>query len=318
MPSIISKAIFLQPTFTCGKDCDGCYVKTRESNVTKSEMPLHIISDFMDMLFSDSGPVYTEQFTFALDKLPSRVKHEEAWEKMGAAFRLFESKAEKESTVQKHITVNTIHDLVEYAPKSLRRYDMISISHLYPVILQDFRNSYVGKINWNVMAEEAAGMARSRPKELIYILRNVNSVNLLLHKAPLGSTGTRVKEYKQSIDLLWKLLSSNVEQVQLDGEACSIPQLHEKMFLDRCYLDGKKYNKSGTSCSAGISKFHVWPDGQVSGCPYNSMIQQTPYKTIDLDMLIENFFVAKQRSEFSNCRIPSDLVSSTKKLPVVI
>jgi len=44
----------------------------------------------------------------------------------------------------------------------------------------------------------------------------------------------------------------------------------EKIIEDHCVMDSMFYNDCGQCCSAHTSKSHVWPNGCITGCPYDS------------------------------------------------
>jgi len=81
--------------------------------------------------------------------------------------------------------------------------------------------------------------------------------------------------------------------------------------IDTCVADSLKFLKTGASCSAGISKFHIWPDGSVTGCPYNQG-RETPGSQ-GLEGLCENINkVYTASNEFSRCKIPQAIDSKSK------
>ena len=79
----------------------------------------------------------------------------------------------------------------------------------------------------------------------------------------------------------------------------------KKIFVDHCVQDAFKFKKTGNGCSANVSKLHVWPDGHISGCPYNKnggppSRDITEFKDA-MDKALDGSVY-----DFSSCTIPAD------------
>ena len=211
------------------------------------------------------------------------------------------------SEISRHLTVNCIKDLEEYnercnAPSGWHNINLLSISNINSP--DDIKRAKSicknAKINWNVMSGSLLKMDIEKIKSIV---RYVDQVYLLLHKAPLGSSGNQVATFLHSLNIIDKL-KDNSPQVD---NACQIPDLASKFRLDGCMQDANKYINTGNGCSANISKFQIWPDGRVTGCAYNSQFTYGKQANT-IEDIVSNLIDAKQRYEFSKCTIPTELV----------
>jgi MoaA/NifB/PqqE/SkfB family radical SAM enzyme len=88
----------------------------------------------------------------------------------------------------------------------------------------------------------------------------------------------------------------------------------EKLVQDACIEDSYKKLKSGLTCSAGISKLHIWPDGRVSGCPYDSkhIMHQSVGKEYDVWNELNRVVNEKSCHSMDHCKIPEILSKLAK------
>jgi hypothetical protein len=319
-----ANAIFLQPTWSCAKNCNGCYVKEKESKFGSEEMDYSIWTwIFQDMIQYRAGNnrnIDTKQITLALDTLPKTSARHKMQEIANSYLSYVAEEYDDrhdlgfEKRTEYHMTVNSVHDLEQYDFYHNKALDLVSISHLNNAdeiytIKDYFPNA---KINYNVMSGDFAKQVKSKGIDHVKaILRNVDSVYYLLHKAPMGLEGHDFNAFFEGLAAI--NLFKNPPQQQTDGQACPVPDLASKFIFDGCMNDAKYFSKTGYGCSANVSRFQIWPDGRVTGCAYNSHNQYGKFAE-SFDDVLDNIRDAKTRYEFSTCTIPSGLKEySTKK-----
>ncbi len=308
-----ANAIFLQPTWTCKKNCQGCYVKEKESKFGSDEMDTNIWLQLLYHIKSNGTKLRASQITLALDTLPktaARYKMEEIASEYFATISQH-YKVEDPDT-EFHITCNSVNDLKEYNERADGLH-LCSISHLNNAdeigyIKSVFPNA---KINYNVMSSDFVKQVNARGIDHVKsIVRNVDSVYLLLSKAPMGQEGHDFSGFFQALETLKQF--KNPKQEVTEGEACAVPDLASKFVMDGCMQDSRKFIKTKFGCSSNVSRFQIWPDGRVTGCAYNSHNQYGKAAESFEDVL-ENLHDAKNRYEFSSCSIPKGLVEYPKK-----
>ncbi len=260
-----------------------------------------------DIFHKQESLQVNNQITFALDTLPvegpARV---EMLQLAGMYFghaRLYNARS-----FQVHFTVNCVNDLKEYVNNLklgiLKGIDLVSVSNINKASEIAEIKSLVpeAQVNWNVLSSSIVKKDISTIKE---ILTRVDSMYLLLHKAPMGHRGHNISDFYRAIQEVNKLDTSNEPAPE---NACKIPSITDKIMTDGCISDSRKYIKSGFGCSSNISRFQIWPDGRVTGCAYNSH-NQYGKAAVSLSDIVDNLRNARTRYEFSECSIPIELQS---------
>lgn len=315
---ILINALFIQPTVYCSLKCPGCYVKGWEKNAQGNvRIPPDAWWKFMRAMVGLEeewiGNYGTNQITFALDNAP--LEHHLYMENIRDNF--FDVAADikyQGIDTETHITTNQIGNLIksnhtgEFSPASnyIKYIDMISLSgpvqrgHVYSDKLREVAPNTT--INWNrqiqaPVNEDYKDWLAFQIQWTKAYMDSFDSIYLIAHKPNLGS-------YYDSKYLTWCM--------RLYEELRSIT---DKVHLDGCLGDAKKYASTGHGCSSNISRFQIWPDGSVSGCPYNQKPVTEPAKHKD-DMLcasdyarrmLNNIREAAKVYEFDGCRIPEAL-----------
>ena len=299
--SFYINALFIQPTTYCRRNCPNCYVKGFEE--TKPEPEKFLIEEFLGFLIrnlkSNDSAVDFNQITFALDALAEKTTLKED---MVYPFRDYIGLVNLQIPDQEyHLTVHTIEDFFEYErilSQSLRTsFDVISISSLErsnKTSIDKIR-SYSKHINFNFMP-------RNRNPRLVLdhletVAPWVDSIYLLLEKP---STGELISP---------RILESFFKTKTLLETSAVVKS---KLIQDGCVSDSKKFLNTGFGCSSNKSRFQVWPNGAVSGCPY-SHFPETGSAT-STEEILKNIYDSSRQYSFNKCKIPEQIDPKNPKV----
>lgn len=289
-------AVLIQPTYTCALNCTGCYVK--ESKQGKP-MSIHLFKQVMDYLnYNGVGKYDIGHLTLALDNLPTDYMDANI---MKEAFLWYLWGIDEKKTTAKlprlHITANSPDVLTNYLQQmGLRwnqlpeRLELISFSHIdmdnpNHAMALGYLTGLKKKINYNFMP---MGQPLDNLKKTLFY---VEMSYIVLHKTGLGNKNdqARINYFKEAL----KEIDTWPEEYK------------KKIFVDHCVQDAFKFKKTGYGCSANVSKLHVWPDGHISGCPYNKdggvpVNNITGFKDA-MDKALDGTVY-----DFNKCTIPAD------------
>jgi len=215
-----------------------------------------------------------------------------------------------------HLTFHSYKTYVDYlvknevkneciTPKSMFGIvDMITFSNLsIPFTVPAMR--YIGSlkiydidINYNHMIPVLATEEQIKEdiQKLQKIALYVDSIYMVLFKSPLR------KENKDRHDS-WqeKVIHSAQDYVKYILSAGDVA-LRMKLVTDSCISDSVNFKETGFGCSANVSKFQLWPNGSVTGCPYS--YEGGPTTATTVKEILENIRVAQGVYDFDNCYIP--------------
>ncbi len=322
---LVINALFVQPTYHCAFNCEGCYVKGMEkvagilSNHDHINVLVKTIKKFtgcstLDTYDKYDGKIQANQITIALDTPP--LVGEEGWAQM----RYFWESVRKIprwtkcqgiaewKTTEFHLTCFSPHVfMTSYHPPGKtaedffhyetdwKHWDVISFSHLtqadIPFLAQMKNIRPNVERNWNLTAFNE-DWTKAHLAYFKIIAEHVDRIYYVMHKPATGEP-LDIKKVKTYFDNLAKI------KHQL-GE-----DFYKKVTIDGCVQDARKFRDTGFGCSSNISRFQVWPNGSVSGCPY----QQSPVTSgaTSVEDVIANIRQAAKRYEFDECRIPETL-----------
>lgn len=301
-------ALFIQPTTWCARNCNGCYVKGFANNNIKSHSNISLFKQIFYALNINhetlgrelTHPLYVNQVTLALDQMPVDRAVRQVMKDL--FYNFLESKAHSIGG-EFHATVHTVNDLLEYMKDSTNKLmpihewriqlDMLSISHINIIdqlYLEQIRKFIAPAINWNLTVDPSVDMEKIK-KSFSDIVEWVDSVYLVLHKPNTGHFFDE-KTFLIHQDFL-KFIKTLPQKVQ------------DKVTIDGCLSDSRRFLSTGYGCSSNISRFQVWPDGSVTGCAYNQN-RITPPAT-DITSFLKNIHEASKVYEFDKCKIPTHL-----------
>jgi hypothetical protein len=134
-------------------------------------------------------------------------------------------------------------------------------------------------------------------EKFLAVLKYVDTAYLILRKCGLGrkQSTKSIQEYQSILKQLDTVLNEENKK---------------KIIIDSCVVDSYNYLTQGHGCRANIGKIHIWPDGHVSGCPYNMDGGRPATNLIEL---VENIDEVFNYYEFKECNIPNDYFLNWEK-----
>lgn len=310
--------LFIQPTRWCALDCPGCYVVAHDQPEQVHNLNDAVLSDLLHELMAKGHHV--NQFTISGDNLSKDPEKKRFMaEAMGTYLSWSREAKIAGYTSEFHATFNTPTAMRQYEEaypamsEGLRTLDVISFSNI-PAGMPDevqpnhwmwshrmgngVRTFHRTKFNYNHLIPENVSSLNINEyvEKMEWIGGQVDSIHLVISKTPTGKPRnelvqlgdrTRMKSDLAYIGTMMKRLSTEVRR---------------KINVDGCLQDTIKYRRSGFGCSANISKFQLWPDGSVSGCPYAHKGSTGPGQSAT--DILDNFRKAAETYEFRGCHLP--------------
>lgn len=286
-------ALFLQPTTWCAKNCKGCYVKGFENEIGSESYSYPLFQRiFTEIILGQR--IQANQITMALDSLPSigRYDRKEMLYIADCYCAIIDAAKIKRMQTEFHITVNSFDDLLEYGFKSKEYFDVLSVSTSgidFTKEISYFR-THAKHINWNytIYPEMPADKVI---KNLKMRIPSYDSIYLILLKP---DTGNRIDAQTLS------------NYLRIREKISKLPdEIKSKINIDGCIQDSENYLKNNKGCSSNLSRFQVWPNGAVSGCPYSHRPDTGPSN--DIETLLKNIKESSRQYTFRRCKIPEQI-----------
>lgn len=238
--------VMYQPQFKCLAGCKGCYIGG--SNVATYEGEIN--TEVLDLI--DAGKLTCEQFTVSLDTLyqipESLVKTlERIWYELPTDIELCIT-AQNISSVQRYMTAMKLNLEQFLGPLTILSLSNMPVQGKKCQEIREVCDKMGTIINYNKCISGDMSDVRS----FRIGCRNAHQVYLVLFKEKLGG--------QQNPEMVKWLIKA--QQIALEE--------NQNVEMDHCFKDALTHNKSGRKCGAGISKVAIWPDGGVSGCPYDT------------------------------------------------
>lgn len=301
-------ALFLQPTRFCARNCDGCYVIAHKDQAfhTSAWEQCRLFRKF----YFNEDNCSTNQITISIDDMPKeegyqRLHMKEIFIEIIACIRDYPRPINRPEV---HMTFHTHHTIKQYLEilpsiysNQIRILDMISISEI-SLSQGNFYQSLMGgnaKLNWNYLIPEIDSSFdwNKEVKKFQFAHQHFDHIYLVIKKSPVG----------RHRDLLTKIGDKN----RMNNDILYIktilgklsPEIQRKINIDGCLLDTQRYFKTSFGCSSNISKFQVWPDGTVTGCPYAFNSNGDQAKTAE--NILANIRNERKRYDFKDrCHLP--------------
>lgn len=319
-------ALFLQPTTLCNLNCNGCYVKAwGDKHPEGTEKANKIMPYFYRTLLDEmieGKRISANQVTFALDTPDSYDQIQQGL--FDAYFGAFLSGAKRAKDagvdMEFHVTTQGWSTLRHYMDSpsmpTLEGIDVISFStpvgpHRYEELKRKYPNLHIntnmtlypkiGKIYSETNFESRTTLIKKcldgekenpRPR--------TDSIYLILHKPDVG------EKYDQDYVDYYQSVAEHFKD-------------NPNVMTDGCIQDSKKFLKTGHGCSSNISRFQIWPDGSVSGCPYSHNpitpgVGNVKEETEQLEIVLNNIRAANKIYQFDKCKIPDVVMPKQQRI----
>lgn len=296
--------LVLQPFNSCPKNCKGCYVKLHEQKGKQLHWT-HIYSLLITFLIEKKA--ICNQIILSLDDIDRN--NLEATRNTTSLFDSFINilltyTNTKRRLPKIQITCRNIESLLDYfrltnvpMEATLRSLDMISFSNLKSTEQQliEYIRRFI-RVNYNHMPPWPSDYRVDKEEEyknaLASIAKFVDSIYYIIPKKPTGDLNETSSKSNVYLDWIWYYLNV-IDHLPIN--------LKGKITRDTCFHDIQSYKLDPTKgCSANISKFTVWPDGAVSGCPYAKIANTLPARNVE--EILENLQEAKNyHYDFERC-----------------
>lgn len=306
-PRLEVNALFFQPTRYCALECKGCYVKEHVTQINDYHIDYRVLADVFD-IFYQGKRAYANQITIAVDNLPlpkdsfkARVMIEFLSLVWGSINQYWD-----DVSPEVHWTIHTPSTLYRYLHSDSAMFDftrylkMLSISNI-PILsdLYTLRKQVASSIPFNynhlIPANVSSHNIDSYVEKMTQIGSLVDSIYLVIFKRPIQDKLVKIGDVSRMrrdmayIGTMLERLPSNVR---------------DKVHIDGCLEDTIKFSRTGFGCSSNVSRFQIWPDGSVTGCPYAFGANLRPSRTAD--DILENIRAAQERYEFREwCHLPN-------------
>jgi hypothetical protein len=292
-------ALFIQPTYSCANKCPGCYVQAHRRSL-QPQLSASAWGRLMDVFFHNLNGCWANQITLSVDNLP--VHEKPGRERMLETYKhfneLIRADDRREDRPELHMTVHDMHSLAEYYQCTIPpNVDILSVSNLLTADesgVQGIRNNLGIKVHWNLMFWGSPG-----ERDIDYVdsvAPFVDKIYFIFRKSLVGRLRGLVQAGRDEENMVRDLEFLHRIQTKAHEDT------RQKIIVDGCYQDALEFKKSGYGCCSSVSRFQVWPDGSVSGCPY-AYRSATGFAG-GVAGVIKNIHQARDRYDFNMCHIP--------------
>lgn len=321
-PRLEVNALFIQPTRWCDLDCKGCYVKEHSGG----EMGYHTPVEEQYKLFTkffEGEEAWANQITIAIDNFPPDLGMTEPPSRllglpynrammrrhMITLFHTVMTQLARDPNhhgPEVHMTFNSDQVLKEYlhavnwSDNNAGLLSVVSLSHIKNIeYVKDLAKHTHINYNHLVPGNVTSFNIDKHVERMTRIGEVVDSIYMVIFKSPVGRERSDIVEIGDRSRML-----SDLSYIRTMMER--LPEhVRRKIHVDGCVKDTAKFLKTGFGCSSNVSRFQVWPDGSVSGCPYAfSADGGVTGKTAE--DIMDNIRAARSRYDFKErCHLPS-------------
>lgn len=278
--------IMWQPFFKCVVDCKGCYI----SNSLHSKYLGELNSEIVDLIFVDEK-VICDQFTISLDtcneynkKLIEELKY--IWNIYSQVPKKDTPRLNEKLLPDLCITCFNYETVLTWA-RALSFTEEEFIQPLKILSLSNLPNN-IDKVNQlkKVIKQTETILCWNKVVDKVipfdYLNNNMDIptfTHFVFKKEALGHS----QKYENYINYL-KTIKNAIKT-------------NKKFYEDSCIKDSRLDLKIERTCGAGISKIHIWPNGAVSGCPYDSHFVAEG----EIKLNRQNVWLEIKRATFNPC-----------------
>lgn len=301
-PRLQLNALFIQPTRWCARNCKGCYVKAHQGGEDGYYAHQVVFCDLLKILL-DGHSVHSHQITISFDKQPS-----DRFDRMTAMQAIFQFLLTRRFSYQArdtqlHGTFHTISDAESYG--NIEELGIVlDVVNFSQITLTDSNIRYLGALRMKcevnlfhrIPPNIDSGNIESYISNLIWLGEHVDNIYLVVNKSPVAKSKDIDTRIRDKAGMRHDL--SIVDTIRKRG----LSSIRAKVVLDGCITDTLRYRRTGMGCSSSVSRFQVWPDGTVSGCPYAYTGIGTPARSAT--DIVDNIRKARERYDFDMCHLP--------------
>jgi hypothetical protein len=263
-------SLIIEPSSFCAQDCKDCYTRAhkQQGKQVQNQTWWELISKFFN-LYTETHS--TNQISLSIND-PTNKEQVKTIETILAAHEHCKGWGAKKDT-EFHLTIHSPSTIEKYKPLTLEWFaqvDSIYFSNIAEdevgVIKELCALNKDIEIGWNCLIPSTITSL---------VLKELNGIHYIVNKSV--DTGSRISEEVFSSDNSFRVT------------------------YDSCWRDYRswKVDWHHTTCSANQSKFAVWPDGSVSGCPYAKVSNTGPAH--NWQGILANIVKASKRYDFDNC-----------------
>jgi len=273
-------ALFFQPTYYCGANCKGCYVKARGQR-KQAEIP-NLLNVFSDFYLGVRG-CWANQITISIDELSESGEDlakdmfmYNFWMGIHRILAQHRGTRNPDDRPEVHMTFRSPRTVFKYMkyyggnnPTDfnfvVQNLDMVSFSNIsiLDCSLLD-KAKHVTNINFNhlIPGHINSDNIKQYIKDIETVSKVVDSIYLVINKDPQGKelTPQRFREVRSRLAHDIAVINTLREKLPY--------RVWTKCKVDGCLQDVRRSRRTGYGCSSNVSRFQIWPDGSVSGCPY--------------------------------------------------
>lgn len=283
--------IMWQPFFQCLLKCNNCYMhKAFPQGYAECN------TEILNLIFGKEQKINCDQLTISVDtvdSVPENLKI--ALNHMISIYALNQSS--NELTLPKLcITVNNFNSFISWIWK-WSSWNALSYESIFPYIHlisftkppMQYEIKMLRKYNPEInIAINHIARKNQLPTAIEKSFQNKikpNFLHLLIEKQPLG---------------LPTKLSRILNYFFIASKSINNLNISKFIRIDACGKD----NLSNEYCSAGIGKIHIWPNGAVTGCPYDSLSVQNINKNESLfDRIKKTISDSKENHSMKRCKL---------------
>jgi hypothetical protein len=277
--SIHLKELFIQPTKFCAGTCYKCYVKQHFSSnqQTSWQEQVKLVEFFL------RGEEHSaEQISISIDELPDDI--EQRYHMVAFVHGVLEA-IKKPQSAYLTFTMQSPSTYLSYVKEGIKKEDLdqvdcLAFSDLFCGDVPFLKTLKTEKcFNWQMSNTSAIS-------DFEYLLTALDYIYIIVPKYQNFVSAGGIAKIAQNYFHKYK----------------------DKLIIDVCLDDAEKFRYFKTTCSGGISKFQVWPDGSVSCCPYARTSDTEPGATAE--QIIDNIRKAHLSLDFDKCPVLRSLTSN--------